>query len=150
MNTIHHIFHINSSFENIYQTFTTIEGLKKWWVPTIDGDETVGGTITIDFGTYGEARFKVIAKKENTDFAWKYVGDLDDDWYGTIIKVNLSYDHGKVKIDFKHMHFKSDDDFMAQCNFTWGRLLEGFREYCEQGVISGLKVKKKETKQLVA
>lgn len=132
MASIQHIFHIDAPFEKVFEAISTIKGIQSWWTNDCFGNEEVGGTICVRFAHAGGMDFEVIAAKPNQEYHWKTT-DGHDDWIGTEIVLKLSSNDNKVRVDFNHTGWKEANNFMAQCNFSWGRYMISLRNYCEKG-----------------
>ncbi|MFC2124897.1 SRPBCC domain-containing protein [Bacteroidota bacterium] len=132
MYAIKHLFHINASFEKVYDAITTIDGLKSWWTPQTTGSSEIGNVLEFRFGGTILCFMQVISKAPNTYLEWECVnGHLD--WIGTQIIFQLDDHEDMIRIRFEHSGWKDANDFFGQCNFAWGRYMESLRLYCETG-----------------
>ncbi|MFI5150220.1 MAG: SRPBCC domain-containing protein [Bacteroidia bacterium] len=130
--SIKHLFHIAAPRAAVYEAITTISGLAAWWTRQTSGSPDAGGIIEFRFGPVYLNKMKVKELKLNESVTWEYVGDTPD-WMGTVFTFKLDENEGKTRIRFEQANYKEQNDFYAQCNFSWGRYLVSLREYCEKG-----------------
>ncbi|UTW67577.1 SRPBCC domain-containing protein [bacterium SCSIO 12643] len=133
MQTLYHTFHIDSTFEKVFESLTTIDGLSGWWTKTTSGDANLNGTVFFKFAEYATFEMKVVQVQENLMVVWKSVSG-NPDWEGTHIAFKLSENDNKVMVQFTHGAFSDDYSALGNINFSWGRYLESLRNYCEKGV----------------
>ena len=89
MYCIKHLFHINSSKEEVYKALTTIEGLSQWWTNQTSGNPALYGIIEFRFGEQYLNTMKVETLVENKTVQWKCI-DGASDWRNTIISQSCS------------------------------------------------------------
>jgi len=132
MATIQHIFHIDASFEEVYNAISTIQGIQNWWTTNTSGEEALNGTILVRFGKNGGMDFKVIENSPSKSYKWKTT-DGHPEWIDTEIHFELDENDNKVRVTFTHSGWKEATPFMSQCNFSWARYMISLRNYLEKG-----------------
>ncbi len=132
MATIQHIFHIDASFEAVFNAISTIKGIQNWWTTDTSGADTIGGVIIVRFGNNSGMDFEVTEINPNESYKWKTV-DGHPEWLGTEIHFKLDSNDNKVRVTFTHSGWKEATPFMSQCNFSWGRYMISLRNYLEKG-----------------
>ena len=131
MKDIRHTFHIDATFDKVFNSLSTIEGLAGWWTKDTTGSCNVGDSITFTFGQFSMSK-TVIQSKKNELVEWKCSGD-NTDWKDTIIKFELSENDNKMKVQFSHSGFAESYTGLPHINFTWGRFMVSLRDLCEKG-----------------
>ena len=131
MKEVRHTFHIDSTFDKVFNALSTIEGLSGWWTKNTTGSCMVGDTITFTFGQFSMSK-TVTKSKKNELVQWKCSGD-NPDWKDTIIEFRFSENDNKVKIEFSHTGFSESYKGLPHINFTWGRFMVSLRDLCEKG-----------------
>lgn len=132
MPEINHVFHISAGKEKVYAQLNSVAGLSAWWTEDTHGEASQGGEVEFRFN--GNALCKVNVQDESGPdrLAWK-VSEGHPEWVGTEITFDLSENEGKTRIAFAHKGWEEQNDFYAQCNFSWGRYMVSLRDLCEKG-----------------
>ncbi|MBI3259882.1 MAG: SRPBCC domain-containing protein, partial [Ignavibacteriae bacterium] len=50
-----------------------------------------------------------------------------------IFTFDLDENDGKTRVRFSHSGWPEQDDFYANCAFSWGRYMESLRQLCQTG-----------------
>ena len=132
MYKIKHLFHIDASNEEVYKALTTIDGLSNWWTELTSGDTELESVIEFRFGKQYFNIMKVVTLIENKVVQWKCI-DGPQDWINTVISFELDTNENKTRLRFSHSNWKDNNDFYAQCSFSWARYLESLRQLKENG-----------------
>ena len=132
MYSIKHLYHIDALNEEVYKALTTIEGLQRWWTTQTTGDTTLQGVIKFRFGERYFNHMKVESLIENKAVQWKCI-DGAEDWINTFISFELDTNENKTRLRFTHGNWQENNDFYAQCSFTWARYLESLRQLVQKG-----------------
>mgnify|MGYP003313977454 FL=1 len=53
MESIRHLFHINSTAQNVYEAIVNKDHLKKWYTNDIEGESKLNSRLTFKFGDVG-------------------------------------------------------------------------------------------------
>ena len=110
-----------------------MNGYKSWWVEKVSGGTKIGEEILFSFGDNKDLIFKVEAINPLKNINFKCIKGHPE-WEETHLKFSLSENEGKICVNFKHTGWKSNTNFMANCNFSWGRYLVSLRDFCEKGI----------------
>jgi uncharacterized protein YndB with AHSA1/START domain len=127
---IKHLFHIRATREAVYNALTTIEGLSNWWTVDTSGNSNPGGVLKFRFDGQGPD-MKVMDLKPGKSVTWECLDKIG--WPGHILTFSLDENEGKTRVRFSHEGWDVQDDFFANCNFSWGRYLESLRQLCQTG-----------------
>jgi uncharacterized protein YndB with AHSA1/START domain len=131
MTEIKHQIPISASPDKVYAALSTPAGLRGWWTADVRADEKVGGKA--EFGFEKRAMvFRMNIKKLDLDrqVVWSCHGDHPE-WDGTTLTWNISGGDGTTVLRFTHSGWKSDSDFCATCNSSWGELMYRLKDYVE-------------------
>jgi uncharacterized protein YndB with AHSA1/START domain len=126
MPDILHRVGIDAKPERVYDTLTTTDGLRSWWVSTAAGDAGQGGTI--DFGF---CKMQVIAAVPGKLVEWRCV-DGPPEWVGTTVRFELDWKKDQTFILFNHANWKEPVEFMHHCSTKWATFLLSLRDMLER------------------
>jgi len=132
MYSIKHLFHIDALNEEVYKALTTIDGLSNWWTEQTSGDTELESVIEFRFGNQYFNNMRVVTLIENKALQWQCI-DGPPDWINTIISFELDTNENKTRLRFSHSNWQKNNDFYAQCSFSWARYLESLRQLLEKG-----------------
>ena len=132
MPAINHVFHIDASLDQVFTQLTTLEGLAAWWTEDCRGTAGPGGEIAFYFNGHALCTMQVQTENAPSELVW-HCSEVHPDWVGTDVSFQLSSNEGKTRVAFAHTGWAQQDDFYAQCNFSWGRYMVSLRQLCEQG-----------------
>lgn len=132
MPSIDHMYHIDAPIETVYKAITSIQGLQDWWTTGAAGETEVGGQINFPFTDEAHCVMNIHGKENNKSLTWKCL-EGPEDWIGTEIVFELTPVSGKIRVRFSHSGWKEQNDFFANCNFSWGKYLLSLRQLCETG-----------------
>lgn len=132
MYSIKHLYHIDAPVEDVYKALTTINGLQGWWTTQTAGNTALERVIEFRFGERYFNHMKVETLIENKAVQWKCM-DGAEDWIGTIVSFELDTNENKTRLRFNHDNWRENNDFYAQCSFTWARYLESLRQLLQNG-----------------
>ena len=135
MQTIKHLFHINSSIESVFEALTDVKKLKCWYTSEITGSAKKGGEIVFRFGEISFTA-KVTKFIHNEALEWKTV-DASIPLVNHIMAFHLDTNADKTRVRFEHVGFESQDDGYANMNYSWAKYLESLRQYCQKGIGEG-------------
>ena len=127
MPDILHRVGIKASSKKVYETLTTIQGNRHWWVSDCKGNAKNGGTI--DFGF---VKVKVVEAKPGKLVRWKVIRGPKE-WMGTEIIFQLVWKMGQTFVIFKHAGWKEPVEFMHHCSTKWAIFLMSLRDWVERG-----------------
>jgi len=130
--SIKHLFHINAPKEKVFEALSTINGISNWWTKGTSGNASLEGHIKFKFGDMEGPEMKVIEYFKDKKIIWVCVASPHG-WIGTTITFTLDEIEGKTRVRFSHDGWTEQDDFFANCCFSWGRYMESLRQYCQTG-----------------
>lgn len=133
MYSIKHLFHCSAPIDAVYNALTTLEGLQSWWTVHTAGNPEEGKLLEFNFPPNFFNTMQVVKLVPGNYVEWKCIKSAPE-WINTSIKFSLDTNNNKTRIKFEHSNWKKDDDFYAQCSFSWGRYLESLRQYLEKGI----------------
>lgn len=134
MPDILHKFQIKASPEKVFDTFCSPEGLNSWWTLRASGKPEMGAEYNFFFAPEYDWFAEVIHLVENSELTWKMTGAMED-WMSTEVGFKLSLENGNTSVLFFHTGWKEASDHFAITNFCWGQLLNGLKQYIEEGVV---------------
>jgi uncharacterized protein YndB with AHSA1/START domain len=126
MPDILHRVGIDAKPERVYETLTTLDGLRSWWVSTTAGDPRQGETI--DFGF---CKMKVVNAVPGKGVEWRCV-EGPDEWVGTTVRFDLDWKRDQTFILFTHANWKEPVEFMHHCSTKWATFLLSLRDMLER------------------
>jgi uncharacterized protein YndB with AHSA1/START domain len=132
MAEISHLFHISAPRSKVYEALSTVKGLSGWWTADTSGKSEPGGLLEFRFGPHFLNKMKVKELVTDKSVSWDCIESAPD-WVGTKLTFHLDDNDGKTRVRFNHGNWNQANDFMAQCNFSWGRYMESLRNLCEKG-----------------
>ena len=112
--------------KKVYDTLTTLDGLRHWWTLETTGKARQGGVI--DFGF---CRMKVVKAQPGKSVHWKCV-DGPKEWVGTEVTFGLSHKQGQTFVLFKHAGWKKPVEFMHHCSTKWAVFLLSLKNWLER------------------
>ncbi len=126
MHDILHRVGVDARPERVFETLTSIDGLRGWWVAQTTGDAHVDGTI--DFGF---CQMLVLEAVPNRLVRWRCVQGPEE-WVGTEVSFALTWKEAQTFIVFKHANWKEPVEFMHHCSTKWATFLLSLRDMLEK------------------
>ena len=127
MPDILHRVGIKAKANAVYETLTTLEGLRGWWITETKGKPTQGGVIDFIF-----CKMMVVEAKPGKLVRWQCVGGPKE-WLGTGVSFQLVVKKGQTFILFKHTDWKEPVEFMYHCSTKWATFLLSIKSLLERG-----------------
>ena len=143
MESIRHLFHINSTAQNVFEAIVNKDHLKKWYTNDIEGESKLNSRLTFKFGDIGDSveLTKII---ENKFLKWECIDA--DEVFKEVIGHETTFDleqvNGKTRIRFSQSGFSEKNDLYAGINYSWGKYLESLRQYVQTGISEGFGTEK--------
>ncbi len=132
--SIYHNLLIKSPLEKVYEAVTNPVHLINWWPLKCTGNPLEGETynfyFTPEYDWYGQ----VIKAEKNRSFHIKMIKS-DEDWDPTSFGFDLEDLKDAVQIKFWHVGWPKCNEHFKRSSFCWAILLNGLKNYLEQGVI---------------
>jgi len=131
MAEIKHRIPIKAAPAKVYAAIATETGLRCWWTADSTTDEKVGGKAEFGFDKRGTVfRMRIEQLEPGKRVVWSCHGGFPE-WEGTILTWDLSPDKYGTTLRFTHSNWKSESDYYAMCNSTWGELMYRLKDYVE-------------------
>ena len=134
MPDILHSFHIKAKPDKVFDTFCSPEGLNSWWTLRSSGKPALAESYNFFFAPEYDWHAEVIHVILNKELTWRMTGAMED-WMDTEVGFKLTPENEGTNILFFHKGWKEASEHFAITNFCWGQLLNGLKQYAEQGVI---------------
>jgi uncharacterized protein YndB with AHSA1/START domain len=133
MADIRHRVTIAASPDQVYEAIATRDGLRRWWTPTVDGDDRHGGRLRFFFGSpEPSATMEVLDLTPNQRVAWRCVQGPDE-WMNTGVDFEVKADAAKTVLMFTHAGWQEPVEFMHHCSTKWAYYLLGLKSGLEGG-----------------
>ena len=129
--TIHHLLHINSPKEKVFNALTSIEKLKLWYTTEVQGIFNLNEIIEFKFGSV-DFHTKIIDLVVNEKIVMECVA-TSLPLIGQKITYELDQNDEKTRVRFSQDGFELLDDFYANMNFSASKYLESLRQFCQKG-----------------
>ena len=128
---LRHQIDIKASPEEVYAALTTHTGLANWWTADAHAEPHVGGKAEFGFNKRSAVYLMTIRKLDpDKEVVWSCQGD-NSEWAGTTLTWTITPDGVSSMLRFTHGGWKSESDFFAVCNSTWGELMYRLKGYLE-------------------
>ena len=136
MPNILHRLTIDAPPERVHELVATREGIRQWWTGhPVDGDEEVGGQLSVYFRDPADpagpaAAFEVVERSPQR-IIWCCVRGPDD-WVDTRIVYALNpRDDGGTTLLFSHEGWQQENEFMNGCSTNWAAYLMSLKSGAE-------------------
>ena len=143
MESIRHLFHINTTPQNVFEAIVNMDHLKKWYTNDIEGESKLNSRLKFKFGDVGYS-VELIEIIENKFIKWACVDA--DEVFKEVIGHETTFDleqvNGKTRIRFSQSGFSEKNDLYAGINYSWGKYLESLRQYLQTGIGEGFGTEK--------
>jgi uncharacterized protein YndB with AHSA1/START domain len=127
MADIRHRVGIAAPQAEVYQAFTTTEGLTGWWTRDMDGDPRPGGTLQFFFGNPDPSvTMEVVDLLPTRLVHWRYVKGPDE-WIDTDLNFDLVPSGDETVLLFTHAGWRQPVEFMHHCSTKWAYFLLGLK-----------------------
>lgn len=136
MPDIRHRVGVRAPQQQVYDTLSTIAGLRHWWTTDVRGDQRVGENLEFYFG--GEnpaATMRVAELVPRRRVVWECV-DGPKDWIGTTVRFDLHPGEGEpaeTVVRFTHADWREPVEFLHHCSTRWGQYLISLKTGLEDG-----------------
>lgn len=132
-NILHRII-INAKPEDVYKTFSTMDGLRNWWTrhATANDELKPGTIIQFRFGE-GGPDMKVTKMEAGKKVEWECVSGNADEWFGTKFFFNVIPEKDKTVLFFGQTGWKEESEFYMHCNCRWAYFMLSIKSLVENG-----------------
>lgn len=125
---------IKADAEQVFNAFTTPEGLNRWWTKQSQGKPIDGEEYHLHFGPGYDWHAKVTRVTTNSEFDLEMT-DADSDWMGTHVGCKLESRDGVTWLRFYHTGWPdANEHYRISCN-CWAMYLRILRRYLEHGEV---------------
>jgi uncharacterized protein YndB with AHSA1/START domain len=133
MADITHRLGIAASASRVYESLTTIEGLRAWWTNDATGDPAPGGRLEFEFGAPDiNIVMEVLTATPDAQVVWRCAGPPAE-WVDTTITFDLEPSGDETVVRFAHAGWREPNEFMAHCTTKWAYFLLGLKAGFEGG-----------------
>jgi len=134
MPDIYHQFEIRGNREAVFDAIAKAEGLNSWWTLEAGGEPVLGSEYRFYFGPEYDWLAKVVEVRSGHEIRWSLVRAMDD-WLPTTFGFELADAEQGTTVRFSHTGWTSEGEHFAITSFCWGQLLNGLKNYVENGVV---------------
>ena len=113
--------------ERVFNSLSSVDGLRSWWTSNTSGDPRTGGTI--DFGF---CKMQVLDATPGARVHWRCI-DGPPEWVGTEVDFGLKWRDDQTFVLFKHANWKEPVEFMHHCSTKWATFLMSLKALVETG-----------------
>jgi uncharacterized protein YndB with AHSA1/START domain len=122
-----------ASPQDVYESLSTIDGLKSWWTQDVSGDSAPGGRLEFSFGSPDRvAVMEVVSARPDDNVTWRCVGGPEE-WVDTTVTFDLKVQPDETVVLFTHGGWREPVEFMSHCSTKWGYFLLGLKAGLEGG-----------------
>jgi uncharacterized protein YndB with AHSA1/START domain len=133
MADIVHEFTVRAPLPQVFQLFSTPEGLAKWWTKTSTGDVRAEGEFRLYFGPEFDWRAAVTRYVPPTTFELQMT-DAHPDWMGTRVGCELAPEgNGTTRVRFYHTGWPEQNEHWRVSCYCWAMYLRILRRNLEHG-----------------
>jgi uncharacterized protein YndB with AHSA1/START domain len=133
MATLSHKVTVNAPQERLFQALSTVEGLRGWYTPKIEGAVDKDHEAVFRFTDEEPFRWKFIEIKPNSLVRWKCIAGPGEA-VGTTVTFGVS---GKGAyqsvVECDHEGWPDGNGALKTCNTLWGMLMGHLKKYAETG-----------------
>jgi uncharacterized protein YndB with AHSA1/START domain len=130
---IRHRVGMAASPQDVYESLSTIDGLKSWWTQDVSGDSAPGGRLEFSFGSPDRvAVMEVVSARPDDNVTWRCVGGPEE-WVDTTVTFDLKVQPDETVVLFTHGGWREPVEFMSHCSTKWGYFLLGLKAGLEGG-----------------
>ena len=133
MATLAHKVTIHTPQDQVFKALSTIEGLKSWFTPKIEGKVGKSHEAVFSFADEKPFHWKFIEVEPNSLVRWKCT-EGPGAAAGTSVTFRVSNKGGnQTVVECDHEDWPEGDRAFKTCNTFWGILLGQLKKYAETG-----------------
>ena len=133
MSTISHRITVHGQPAQIFHALSTVEGLKSWYTPTVEGTTAKNGEAVFSFADEKPFHWKFIEVVPNSLVRWKCT-EGPGAAAGTTVTFRLSSKgDNQTVVECDHEGWPEGHAALKACNTLWGVLLGHLKKYVETG-----------------
>ena len=127
---------IDASASKVFDAVTTLEGLRGWWTPFVEGRPTEGGDVRFEFEGLSQHIVMHVEEARPAELvAWTcVVHSALPEWAGTRVIWNLRpLGQGRCALRLEHVGLVPALDCYDHCEVGWDHFLASVGAYVERG-----------------
>lgn len=132
--SIYHDLAIKAPINKIYRAITEPEHLINWWPLKCKGipkeNEAYNFFFSSEYNWYG-----IVTKAVKNKSFYIKMTKSDADWDPTSFGFDLEQKQDHVQLKFWHVGWPECNDHFRRSSFCWAILLNGLKNYVEQGIV---------------
>ena len=127
-----HRIRIKAQPDHVYKAIATVDGLKAWFTPDIEGEVAVGKTALFRHEGRDSFRWKFTELKAGSSARWECV-EGPGAAAGTHVSFRLKGDGQSTVVECDHESWPDGHGAFETCNTLWGILMGRLKSYSETG-----------------
>mgnify|MGYP001827980878 FL=1 len=132
--SIYHDVAIDANKAQVFEAVSDPDNLVNWWPLRCSGLPEAGQTYNFYFTPEYDWIAEVTACQLDEFIHYRMV-EADEDWTPTSFGFDLETNNEGVLLKFWHTGWPSCNEHFRRSSFCWALLLQGLKNYVEQGVI---------------
>jgi len=128
MASINHCIGLNVTEKALWESISSMEGLRSWWTEDVRGESEKGGVIEFYFNK-ASLEMKVL-ELGREQILWECINGPDE-WIGTNLSFDIKEDEGQQMLFFEHRGWKETSPFHYHCSMKWATFLLSLKNYLE-------------------
>lgn len=127
---------IDAPADHVFDAIATLDGLRAWWTPLVDGSTAEGDDVRLEFeGLDQHIIMHVDAARRPSEVRWTCVIHTAlPEWQGTEVRWSI-HDRGAgaCELALTHVGLTPELECFDHCEVGWDRFLESIVGYVERG-----------------
>ena len=117
--------------EDVFEALTTVEGLKSWFTPGLEGVPSDGSEFTSRFASKdGPFTWLVTDTTPGSVVRWKCTAGPGNS-VGTTATFSISEQNGQTTVSLDHEGFEDSDAAINSCTRLWGNMMDHLQKFVE-------------------
>jgi uncharacterized protein YndB with AHSA1/START domain len=126
-----HRINVGAPKSRVFNALTTLNGLKGWYTPHIQGGLAAGETAIFSFTDEDPFHWQFVELVPPVQVRWRCVQGPGRA-AGTAVTFRLSeHKDGRTTVECDHEGFDESDKALGSCNTLWGILMDRLRKFSE-------------------
>jgi uncharacterized protein YndB with AHSA1/START domain len=127
--------YIKAPAAHLFSAISQAEELERWWPKTCEGEARLYAPYRFLFSEEYDWRAEVIDLSADRLFVLRMT-EADADWTGTELRFTLEEQADQTLLHFEHVNWPYDNVHFRHSTFCWALLLNGLKQYLEEGRIT--------------
>jgi uncharacterized protein YndB with AHSA1/START domain len=133
MAEILHEIKISGTPEQVFTALTTLDGIKSWQTPLVEGTGAIGTEWVFTFTGRAEFAWEVLASESPDLVKWRCTEGPGDS-VGTTATFAISpTGDGRTLLEFSHAGWPGTEGNFRKCNTIWAVLLHHIQQFVQTG-----------------